>query len=77
MPCQCEQCSKEPAPTYTEKYKQECLKRHNLAVKICEMTDRQERSAEIERYGQKRGPEAMQKLKEVVKRLWVQRTTNE
>jgi len=34
------------------------------------MTDLQERSEEIEKYGQRRGPEAMDKLKEVVKRLW-------
>jgi len=70
MQCHCEQCTSDPAQTYTEDYKLECLKRHNLAVKICEMTDRQERSAEIEKYGQRRGPEAMQKLKEVIKRQW-------
>jgi len=28
MKCQCESCTDTPAPTYTEAFKQECLKRH-------------------------------------------------
>lgn len=28
MPCFCEQCSKEPKPTYTDRFKMECLARH-------------------------------------------------
>lgn len=28
MPCQCEQCSKEPAETWNKEFKLECLKRH-------------------------------------------------
>lgn len=77
MQCRCEQCTDEPAPTYIEKYKQECLKRHNLSVKICEMTDRQDRLAEIEKYGNRHGHEAAEKLKEVVKRQWEDRGKNE
>jgi len=74
MSCKCEQCTDTPAPTWTEAFKKECLKRHRekYQAKAREVMmwpeDRKLRYYAM--FAEKRGEENANRFKEEVNRQW-------
>lgn len=74
MPCRCNQCSKEPAETWTEAFKQECLKRHRekyqAKAREVMMYSEQRKLKYYAMFAEKRGEENANKFIEEVNRQW-------
>lgn len=64
MPCRCEQCSKEPSPTYTEAF------RHAKEVEFVAEHSGAWIKEFLEGVKEKRGSDAYRKLREDVLKVW-------
>lgn len=74
MKCLCESCTDTPAPTYTEAFKQECLKRHReryqkKAREVAMYPDEKKRRY-YAMFAEKRGEENAKRFIEEVNRQW-------
>lgn len=67
MKCHCEQCSKYPLPTYTEKYKYESF------VRDISSMDGESIREFLKGFKEKRGEIEYQKLRSDILKVWVNR----
>ena len=74
MPCHCESCTDTPEPTYTEEFKQECLKRHREKyqekAREVMMYSEEKKLRYFAMFAEKRGEENAKKFMGEVNRQW-------
>ena len=78
MTCKCPQCTDSPAPTYTDGFKLECLKRHRKRyqekAREVMMMPKESRLKFYQEYEAQRGKEDLGLFIEEVNRQWAARS---